>query len=308
MGVLDTIRLILQDGLETGLIWSIMALGIFISFRILDFADLSAEGSIILGGAISMSLILKGYNPWIVVLVSFLGGFIVGAITGILHTKLKIVPILAGIISMTALYPINLRILGSASVTLGPSSQYSTVYTRLINLMATPAFAKIITTILIVVGLFFLLYWFFGTEIGISLRATGMNKEMSRAQGINTDIMVILGLALSNALIALSGSLLAQSRRSSNLEFGRGTIVVGLASIIIGEAIFGKRSFKIALISVIVGSIAFQIITATALGLGFPPNDFKLIQAILMVLILAFPLLKNLIEKHKKVGVDNVKD
>lgn len=296
MDILESILYIIKDGVEVGLIWSIMALGIFISYRALDTADMTAEGAATLGSSITISLILEGLSLPLILLITVLGGFLAGAITGILHTKLKIPAILSGIITMTGLYSINLRVMGKASLYL---NEESTVYTFLRGLIDDAAISKIITTLLIVVLIFFILYWFFGTEIGMSLRATGMNPKMARAQGINTDIMIILGLAISNALIALSGSLSAQSGRSANMDIGKGTLVIGLASIIIGEAIFGKRSFKNWLISVILGSIIFQIIIGIAIAVGLNPNDLKLVQAIIIALILAIPVIKA-ITKNKK--------
>ena len=307
MDILESILYIIKDGVELGLIWSIMALGIFISFRMLDFADLTAEGTLTLGSAITTSLILKLSLPGevavpIAMVVAILGGFIAGAITGLLHTKLKIPGILAGIISMTGLYSINLRVMGRASLNLG---EESTAYTFLRSIISDPFIAKTLTTLVIVVLIFFLLYWFFGTEIGMGLRATGMNQKMAKAQGINTDIMIILGLAIANALIALSGSLTAQSNKTSNMDLGKGTIVIGLASIIIGEVIFGKRSFKNWLISVILGSIVFQIIIKVAIEIGLNPNDLKLVQAILIAFILGLPYIKTLTNKKNKTEVSS---
>lgn len=277
-----------------------MALGIFISYRALDTADMTAEGAVTLGSSITISLILKGFNLPLTLLIAILGGFIAGAITGILHTKLKIPAILAGIITMTGLYSINLRVMGKASLYL---EEEFTVYSFLRNLISDASISKIITTVFIVVFIFLVLYWFFGTEIGMSLRATGMNPKMARAQGINTDIMIILGLAISNALIALSGSLSAQSNRTANMDIGKGTLVIGLASIIIGEVIFGKRSFKNWLISVILGSIIFQIIIGIAIAVGLNPNDLKLVQAIIIALILALPVIKS-VTNNKKTEVN----
>jgi len=300
MDVIEAIFYIIQDGIEVGLIWSLLGLGVFISFRVLDTADLTAEGAVTLGSAISVSLILKGLGGPLALVISLLGGFAAGAITGVLHTKLKIPAILSGIITMTGLYSINLRIMGGASLPLGDMDN---VYTILGSIINNTSYAKIITTLFIVIIVFFLLYWFFGTEIGMSLRATGMNQKMARAQGVNTDIMIILGLAIANGLIALSGGLSAQSNRTSSMDVGRGTIVIGLASIIIGEVLFGKRSFKNWLISVILGSVIFQIIVGIAITVGLNPLDLKLVQAILIGVILALPVIKKNIKNIKKKGV-----
>jgi len=294
---MDDILYIIKGAIELGLIWSIMTLGIFISFRILNLADLTAEGTVTLGSAIGAALILINVPPVIATLIALMGGFIAGAITGILHTKLKIPAILAGIIVMTGLYSINLRIMGKASIYLG---DLGTIYTFIRNVFNDPFVAKALTTFIVVVLLFFLLYWFFGTEIGMSLRATGMNQKMARAQGINTDVMIILGLAIANALIAVSGALSAQSAKSANMDIGKGTIVIGLASIIIGEVIFGKRTFKNWLISVILGSIIYQALVGVAIALGLDPNDLKLLQAILIAVILALPFIRKTILNKKK--------
>ncbi|HHX80253.1 MAG TPA: ABC transporter permease [Acholeplasmataceae bacterium] len=296
MDWLESIRYIIQDGIQLGLIWSLMTLGIFISFRVLDLADLTAEGTITLGSAITISLIESGMNPLVSTLIALVGGFLAGMITGILHTKLKIPAILAGIISMTGLYTINLRIMGKAAI----FTQADTIYSFFRKMINNPFFANTITTLIIVVIFFFILYWFFGTEIGMSIRATGMNQKMARAQGINTHVMIILGLAIANALIAMSGALHAQSNKFANMDIGKGTIVIGLASIIIGEVIFGKRSFKNWLISVILGSIIYQALVAIAIALGMDPNDLKLLQAILIAVILALPLIRKAWFTRKK--------
>lgn len=299
---MEGVLYILKDAIELGLIWSIMTLGIFISFRILDLADLTAEGTVTLGSAIGTALILSNIPPVIATIIALIGGFIAGAITGILHTKLKIPAILAGIIVMTGLYSVNLRIMGKASIYLG---DMDTIYTYIRNIFDDPFVTKAITTFIVVIFLFFILYWFFGTEIGMSLRATGMNQKMARAQGINTDVMIILGLAIANALIAVSGALSAQSAKSANMDIGKGTIVIGLASIIIGEVIFGKRSFKNWLISVILGSIIYQALVGVAIALGLDPNDLKLLQAILIAIILSLPFIKKSIISKKNREVVN---
>lgn len=294
MGIFESLLYILKDGVELGLIWALLALGVFISFRILDLADLTVEGSIVLGSAIMSSIILKFDIIILGLVLSLIGGLLAGAITGILHTKLKIPAILAGIISMTGLYSINLRIMGKASIYLGDAN---TIFTFLRDSFNDPFIGKAITAFLVIAIIVSLLYLFFGTEIGMSIRATGMNKKMAKTQGINTDLMIISGLAISNAIIALSGALVAMSNRSANMDLGRGTIVIGLASIIIGEVIFGKRSFRNWLISVVLGSIVFQMLIGLALTIGINPNDLKIIQAVLIAVILAMPVIKKLFQK-----------
>ncbi len=293
---------IVKDGIELGLIWALLALGVFISYRILDFADLTAEGSITLGAVIAAAMLINTGNIWLAMILALVGGFCAGILTGILHTKLKIPPILSGIIMMTALYSVNLRVLGRASVYLGDSK---TIYTFLRTLIDDPFIAKSLTSLFILAIVFVVTYLMFGTQIGISIRATGMNDKMAKAQGINTSLMIIFGLGLSNAVIALGGALLTQSSRSANLEIGRGTIVIGLASIIIGEALFGKRTFKNWLISIFLGSIVFQIIIGVAISIGLNPNDLKLIQAFLIAIILATPEIKKFIKR--KEGKNSVK-
>lgn len=297
MDWLEDILYILKDAVEIGLIWSLLTLGIFISFRVLDFADLTAEGTITMGSAIATALILANVPPFLATVIALLGGFAAGAVTGFLHTQLKIPAILAGIISMTGLYSINLRIMGKAAIYLGDKA---TIYSFFRSMINDPFISKTLTTFLVVIVIVLIMYWFFGTEIGMSIRATGMNQKMARAQGINTKIMIILGLAISNALIALSGALNAQSAKSANMDIGRGTIVIGLASIIIGEVIFGKRTFKNWLISVILGSIIYQALVGVAIALGLNHNDLKLLQAILIALILSLPLFKKLYLQRKK--------
>jgi putative ABC transport system permease protein len=297
---LDNILYILKGGIELGLIWSFMALGIFISFRVLDFADLTAEGTVTLGGAIVATLILNDVNPVLATVLALVGGMLAGVITGLLHTKLKIPGIIAGIISMTGLYSINLRVMGKASLYLTGETTIFSFFREKLN---DPFLSKALTTLLVVLVLFVILYWFFGTEIGMSVRSTGMNQKMSRAQGINTNAMIVLGLAISNGLIAVSGALSVQSMKSANMDIGKGTIGLGLASIIIGEVIFGKRTFKAWLISVILGSITYQGLVVVAVTIGIEANDLKLLQAILIAVILALPVLKplfrNTISKFK---------
>ncbi len=303
---------LLKDALESGLIWALLAIGVFISYRILDFADLTVEGSITLGGAITASLILTNNpffsNPIVTIIIAFLGGMVAGSLTGLLHVKLKIPGILAGIISMTALYSINLLIMGKASLYLGDKTTIYVYSSKILtNIFKFPSgewlsfVSRVVPSFLVILGLFIILYYFFGTEIGMSIRATGSNQNMSRAQGINTDTMIISGLAISNGVVAIAGALYVQAYKTANLDLGKGSIVVGLASIIIGELIIGKKTFKKWLIGVILGSIIFQIITGVALAIGFSANNLKLLQAILIAIILGLPVFKNwLIKKRRR--------
>ena len=279
-----------------GLLWALLALGVFITFRILDVADLTVEGSFPMGAAISAVLITMGVNPWITVIVAGIGGMIAGAVTGWIHTKLKIPALLAGILTMIALYSVNLHIMGKANISL---LRMDTVYSAIHSMGISNAVALTIigVVVTIVVGLF--LFWFFGTELGTSVRATGVNPQMIRAQGVNTDSMIVLGLLLSNGFVAVSGALIAQSQGFADIGMGVGTIVIGLASVIIGEVLFasstvvrklfGNSSFVLSLVAVVFGSIIYRIVIATVLYLGMPPNDLKLFTAILVALALSLP-------------------
>lgn len=279
-----------------GLLWALLALGVFITFRILDVADLTVEGSFPMGAAISAVLITMGVNPWITVIVAGIGGMIAGAVTGWIHTKLKIPALLAGILTMIALYSVNLHIMGKANISL---LRMDTVYSAIHSMSISNAVALTIigVVVTVVVGLF--LFWFFGTELGTSIRATGVNPQMIRAQGVNTDSMIVLGLLLSNGFVAVSGALIAQSQGFADIGMGVGTIVIGLASVIIGEVLFasssvvrklfGNSSFVLSLVAVVFGSIIYRIVIATVLYLGMPPNDLKLFTAILVALALSLP-------------------
>jgi hypothetical protein len=279
-----------------GLLWALLALGVFITFRILDVADLTVEGSFPMGAAISAVLITMGVNPWITVIVAGIGGMIAGAVTGWIHTKLKIPALLAGILTMIALYSVNLHIMGKANISL---LRMDTVYSAIHSMGVSNAVALTIigVVVTVVVGLF--LFWFFGTELGTSIRATGVNPQMIRAQGVNTDSMIVLGLLLSNGFVAVSGALIAQSQGFADIGMGVGTIVIGLASVIIGEVLFaassvvrklfGNSSFVLSLVAVVFGSIIYRIVIAAVLYLGMPPNDLKLFTAILVALALSLP-------------------
>ena len=279
-----------------GLLWALLALGVFITFRILDVADLTVEGSFPMGAAISAVLITIGVNPWLTVVIAGIGGMIAGAVTGWIHTKLKIPALLAGILTMIALYSVNLHIMGKANISL---LRMDTVYSAIHSMGISNAVALTIigVVVTVVVGLF--LFWFFGTELGTSIRATGVNPQMIRAQGVNTDTMIVLGLLLSNGFVAVSGALIAQSQGFADIGMGVGTIVIGLASVIIGEVLFasssvvrklfGNSSFVLSLVAVVFGSIIYRIVIATVIYLGMPPNDLKLFTAILVALALSLP-------------------
>lgn len=273
-----------------GLLWAVMALGVYVTFRVLDIADLTVEGSFPLGAATAASLLAAGYGPLAALLAAFVTGTLAGVVTGILHTKMKIPALLAGILTMIALYSVNLRIMGKANLSLlGVETSFRIARESLgMNMAQTTLVVGLVVTI--VVGVF--LYWFFGTQIGAAIRATGFNQQMIRAQGVDTDVTIILGLLLSNGLVAVSGALVAQSNGFSDVGMGTGTIVIGLASVIIGEVLFGTRSFWNCLVSVVLGSIVYRIVIALVLALGMPPNDLKLFTSVLVALALSMPLIK----------------
>ncbi|WP_312496254.1 ABC transporter permease [Anaerosporobacter sp.] len=284
-----------------GLLWAVLALGIYITFKILNVADMTCDGSFALGGCLSVTLIVSGWNPILSLILSVLAGMAAGMVTGFLHTKLKIPVILAGILSMISLYSINLRILGQPNQSLLKSDTIVTMIKKVIpdSVMDHIKYSTLNSLIVIGIGIIFgvllcfVLYWFFGTEAGSALRATGTNEDMIRALGQNTDRMKILGLMISNGLIALSGGLVAQSQGYGDVIMGQGAIVIGLASIVIGEVFFGRcTSFKSKLISVIVGSVIYRVIIALVLQLGLNNNDQKLFTAIIVAIALAVPTIK----------------
>ena len=274
-----------------GLLWAIMALGVFLTFRVLDIADLSVEGTFPLGAAVAATLIDAGHSVWFAMLIALIAGCIGGTVTALLTTKLKIPALLSGILTMIGLYSVNLMIMGKANV---PLLRAETVFTLTENLFGVSSVvATLIVGLVATVIVGAIMYWFFGTVLGTAIRATGCNPQMARAQGINTNVMVILGLLISNGLVALSGALVAQSNGFADVGMGTGTIVIGLASMIIGEVLFGTRSFKNWLISVVLGSVVYRAVIAIVLELGMPPNDLKLFTAVLVAIALSLPLIKN---------------
>ena len=274
-----------------GLLWAIMALGVFLTFRVLDIADLSVEGTFPLGAAVAATLIDAGHSVWFAMLIALIAGCIGGTVTALLTTKLKIPALLSGILTMIGLYSVNLMIMGKANV---PLLRAETVFTLTENLFGVSSVvATLIVGLVATVIVGAIMYWFFGTVLGTAIRATGCNPQMARAQGINTNVMVILGLLISNGLVALSGALVAQSNGFADVGMGTGTIVIGLASVIIGEVLFGTRSFKNWLISVVLGSVVYRAVIAIVLELGMPPNDLKLFTAVRVSIALSLPLIKN---------------
>ncbi len=274
-----------------GLIWGVMALGVYITFRLLDVADLSVDGTFSTGAAVTVMLILAGCNPWLAMLVAFLAGLAAGCVTGLLHTRLGIPAILAGILTQYGLYSINLVIMKMRANQAVSVDRYALAVTgRNIPLSIVIGLAVVIVVLLI-------MYWFFGTEIGSALRATGCNEEMSKAQGINVSTMKVLGLALSNGLVAFSGGLFAQFSGFADVNSGRGSIVIGLAAVIIGEvigeAILGKKlNFLGRLAFVVAGAIIYYIVYTIVLWLKVDSNLMKLFTAIIVAIFLAVPYLR----------------
>ena len=280
-----------------GLLWGILALGVYITYRVLDVTDLTVEGSYPLGAAVAVSFIAGGGSPVIAVVLAFLAGSVAGIVTGLLHTKLKIPALLAGILTMIGLYSINLRVMGNKSNV--SILRMDTIYTFFGNMGFNKNESILICGLIFVAVIIVFLYWFFGTEIGAAIRATGCNKQMIRAQGIDTDVTIILGLLISNGMVSMAGALIGQSQGFADAGMGTGTIVIGLASVIIGEVLFGTRNFMNWLLAVVGGSIVYRIVIAFVLKLGMNQNDMKLFTAIIVVIALAMPLLKEKISKAR---------
>ena len=289
--MLEGIYLAIQGAASQGIIWGIMTLGVYITFKVLDFPDLTVDGSFALGGAVSAILISNGMNPFITLFFSFLAGSLAGLATGILNTKLQIPGILAGILTMIALYSINIRVMGGR-----PNIPLLGMATSLTIIQNILSLSKVVSDLLVgfVFSVFIVLimYWFFGTEMGCAIRATGNNEKMIRALGVDTNVMKTIGLMISNALVSLSGALVTQSQGYADVGMGTGTIVIGLASVIIGEVIFGKRfNFLYKLSSIVMGSIIYRIIIAIVLQLGLKATDLKLLTAIIVAIALSVPVL-----------------
>jgi putative ABC transport system permease protein len=291
-----------------GLILALLALGIFISFRVFDFPDITAEGSFTFGAATGASLIVAGMNPLLASLIAFLAGMLAGAVTGIIHTRFKINPLLAGILVMTALYSVNLHVMGKSNMPLlNETTIFSWVEQFSVNISGENAktlvlgwevavkdlwllfFSSIAITIFCLV-----LWWFFKTNIGTAMRATGDNDQMIRALGVNTKTMIIVGVALSNGFIALSGAMLAQYQGFADVQMGIGMMVWGLASVIIGEAIINDNSLGMVIFGAVIGSVLFRLLVAIALRWGLNPNDLKIITAGFVFIALILPgIMKN---------------
>ena len=287
MSFLTSLMNALPGAIAQGLGWGIMAIGVYITFRILDVADLTVDGSLATGGAVCVMMIRAGINPWLSMLCAMAAGMLAGLITGVFHTRCGIPAILSGILTQLALYSINLRIMGGKANQAVSVDKYDLLlsqrYVRTLSLDNPLPLLIVLTAVIVAV-----LYWFFGTEKGSSVRATGANPHMVRAQGINTNSNIVLGLMISNGLVALSGALLAQYQGSSDINMGRGAIVIGLAAVIIGEVIFGKlfSNIGLKLLAVSIGAIVYYIVLQIVLQIGLNTNDLKLITALIVAIFL----------------------
>lgn len=296
----------LPGNIAQGVIWGIMALGVYLTFRVLNFADLTVDGSFATGGAVTVMLVINGWSVPTALFIAFAAGLVAGFVTGFLHTVLGIPDILAGILSQIALYSINLNIMGMANQALSVDK-----YNLLVSLREVQK--SILVSVIFAFVIICILYWYFGTEQGCALRATGCNPNMAKAQGINVDFMKILALALSNGLVALAGGLIAQYQGFADINMGRGAIVIGLAAVIIGEvlgeALLAKHlNFMGRLIFVVIGGIIYYIVVGIVLWLKMPTNDLKLFTAIIVAIFLAVPYLRaksrNSFAKAAKKGAE----
>lgn len=280
----------LPGAVSQGVIWGIMAIGVYITYRILDVADLTVDGSIATGGAVAAMLIISGCNAWVALVAAFVVGMLTGLVTGVFHTWMGIPAILSGILTQLALYSINLGIMSNKANTAVNANKYD-LLVSLRNVRNFSLDNPILLLLIITAAVIALLYWFFGTEYGCALRATGANVNMARAQGINTGRAKVVGLMLSNGLVALSGALLTQYQGYADVSMGRGAIVIGLAAVIIGEVLFGKifHNFATKLIAVSIGAIIYYIVMQVVLWLGLPTNYLKLLTALVVAMFLAVP-------------------
>jgi len=283
----------LPGAVAQGLIWGLMAIGVYITYKVLDLADLTVDGTMATGGAVCIILMTNGVNVWVAMLCAFLAGMLAGLVTGVLHTFMGIPAILAGILTQLALYSINLRIMdGKANTAINPNNFDLLVSLRNVRSLTleNPIFVAIIFTIVVIA----VLYWFFGTALGCSIRATGANPNMSRAQGINVNFNKVLGLMISNGLVALASALYCQYQGFADVNAGRGAIVIGLAAVIIGEVLFSRifRNFALKLLSVALGAVIYYVVIQIVLTAGLNTNDLKLITAVVVAIFLAIPYWK----------------
>lgn len=294
-----------------GIIWGIMAIGVFLTYKVLDMADLTVDGTMATGGAVCVIMMTNGYSVWVALLCAVLAGMLAGFVTGMFHTFMGIPVILAGILTQLGLYSINLRILGIGTSS-GTASNLTISVDRYNLLLSLRNVREVALNNPILVGFLFLvvliavLYWFFGTERGCSIRATGANENMSRAQGINTNLNKVLGLMISNGIVALSSALYSQYQGFADVNMGRGAIVIGLAAVIIGEVIFGKifKNFALSLLAVAIGAIIYYLVIQVVLWLGLNSSDLKLLSALVVAVFLAIPYWKSHLASRKGVKSD----
>ena len=292
----------LPGAVGQGLVWGIMAIGLYITYKVLDVADLTVDGSICTGAAVCTVLITNGVNVWLAMLCAIAAGMLAGFVTGLLHTMLGIPAILAGILTQLMLWSMNLLVMsGKANIAL---SRFKYGDKVLISAGSSDIYVTLAILAGFVAVIIAALYWFFGTEMGMSLRSTGCNLEMSRAQGINTNFTKVFGLALSNGVVALAGALLAQQQGAADINMGRGAIVIGLAAVIVGEALFQKKTtnFALRLLFVVCGAIIYWLVFQTVIFAGLPSELLKMLSAIVVALFLGVPFLKKRLIKKKKKG------
>jgi putative ABC transport system permease protein len=292
---------VILGSISEGLLWGLLAMGVYLTYRILNVADMTVEGSFALGAALVSRLIFEfAMAPWLATLLSFAIGAGAGLITGLLHTKLKVPALIASIITMTGLYSINLRILGQANL---PLLSQNTLVTQMRQLIEDKTLAVIVIGVIVVVAIVALLKWFFDTQIGLAIRATGDNYMMSEANGINTDWTKIIGFMVANGLVGLSGGLLAQNNGYADVNMGVGAMVIGLASVVIGEAIGKNLTFVKRLLAIVLGSIIYRLLLLLVLELNFNPNDVRLFSALILAVALGVPAVR----KHgKKVAKNSI--
>ena len=303
---MNAILLAMQGAVSQGVLWGVMVLGVFITYKILDIADLTVDGSFALGGCVcAMLIVQKGWNPWLALLMAAVAGLLAGAVTGLLHTVFEIPAILSGILTQISLWSINLRVMGQSNT---PLLNVENIFSKLVEITGLKqSQISLMVGIIIAVIIIVLLYWFFGTELGSALRATGNNIDMIRALGVNTKVMKVLALMISNALVGLSGGLVCQSQKYADINMGTGAIVIGLAAIVIGDVLLGRlRSFGSKLSSAIVGSVVYFIIRAVVLQLGMDANDMKLLSAIIVALALCIPVVTQKVKAKKAYSAEGV--
>jgi len=293
----DVLSYVLPFSLYEGLVFGFVAIGVYLTFRVLGFPDLTVDGSFALGAAVAAVLIVKGVNPFLATLAAIGAGLCAGLATSLLNTKLRIPALLASILVMVALYSINLRIMGGANISLLREVTIFSLTSQLLGLETRIAYQLVVAGVLAVI-VFFILNWFLRTEIGLALRATGDNEQMVRGFGVNTDMTTILGVSISNGLVALGGAVVAQGQGFADVGMGIGMIVIGLASVIIGEALFRPKGVARLLLAALGGTFVYRLVISIALRLGMAPSDLKLITAILVIIALAVPYLQKKVQRE----------